>query len=134
MKFIKLYEDFNIEGYTKNALNYFLNNLRGNIAVTEDDEYIILHLDDVWLDYDRLKLLDEILRNKTIIFNCETHVYKIGDMDSIEEIKVSGVARSESKDGRLLIIYGDDKRSHKVEIGYPIKISKSHMTEDKYNL
>ena len=134
MKFIKLYEDFNIAGYYKNRLNYLFDNLIGNVAVTEDDEYVILHLDEVFLGYDRLKILDEILKNKTIIFNCETHVYKLGDMDSIEEIKVSSVATSESKDGRCLIIYGDDKRSHKVEINYPIKISKLQLDMDKYNL
>ena len=40
MKFIKLYknfEKFNIKGYTKNTLNYYFNNLRGNTAVTENN-------------------------------------------------------------------------------------------------
>ena len=137
MKFIKLYEDFekfNIEGYTKNELNYFFDNLRGNIAVTEDDEYIILHLGEVFLTSSRLKILDEILTNKTVIFYCETHVYNIGDMETEEEIRVSGVSRAESKNGRLLVIYGDDKRDHQVEINYPIKISKFEMKLNKYNI
>lgn len=126
MKFIKLYENFNI-GFSKNELKYYFH----NIKIKENDEYIILDLSKVFLDNDKLDILYDVLLNKTIIFNCDTHRFKKSEQEEIKVTNTSTVITIENGDD--LIVY-DGKRGHKVDLKYPIKISKLNIEMNKYNI
>jgi len=120
MKFIKKYEDYIISDFDK----YYLD----DIKIEENDKYIILDLSDTDLNYGKLSTLNDILKNKFIIFNCETHNHQ-------EEIKISHVDDLfKSSDGKILIVYDYNNNKHIINLEYTIKISKFDIEAEKYNL
>jgi hypothetical protein len=113
MKHIMTFEMFSIE----EIYNWWL-----GIKVSEDDNYYILDLNNVYLS-NKIIQLNSGLKNKVVSFYCDNHMEK-------HELKIKRIEIHDKK----LIFHTYDSDTHITDTARPIKISKIYINTDKYNL
>jgi len=123
MKHLKTFESSKL---LQNLLfNYTIDDIYhwwSGINVTENDDYYILDLSNIYLT-NKIIQLNSGLKDKTINFYCKNHIVN-------HELKLERAERV----GNELIFHTVDHDTHSVNINKPIKISKIQINVDKYNL
>ena len=114
MKHIKSFESYNIED---------IYSWWSGIKVSEDSEYYIIDLENVYLT-NKTTQLNKGLKNKTVNFYCKYD----------KKYKQLKITRVEYTTNNILVFKCEDNTIHIVDTTKPIKISKLHITSDKYNL
>ena len=118
MKHLRIYDDYN--SYDLNSVQ----NWWAGIKTYEDDDYIYIDLDDIYL-VNKIIQLNKGLQGKTVEFFCMNHE------KMHEKEKITGVSYKENT-GDLVL--SSKNARHYVSTFTPIKICKFENDVEKYNL